>query len=107
MAEPPLGGEPHTTDTARSATRPPRKRARRGRAAKIEAKARARQEAWAEGGHPNLTHPLTVDLNGPEHVLRPEGLFAQEREARRGAIPPGEPSAPSPRTARPGGKLAG
>ena len=80
---------PHTqTDNARSATRPPRKRARRGKAVKalrhIEAAANVRQQAWAEGGHPNVSQAMTTDLNGREHVYRPEGLHAEHRQERAG-----------------------
>lgn len=55
---------------------------------RIQAKARERQELWLEGGHPNKVTSLTVDLNGREHLLRPEGLFAEARQEARGA---GEP----------------
>lgn len=47
---------------------------------RIQAAARERQRAYRKGGHPNLTTRLTTELNGPEHVLRPEGLFAEARQ---------------------------
>lgn len=52
---------------------------------RIQAKARERQAAYAEGGHPNETARLGADLNGREHVMRPEGLFAEGRYESRGA----------------------
>jgi hypothetical protein len=65
-------------------------RGKRGRRARseaivrdIQATAEARQDAWVRGER-NSAARLTVDLNGPEHVLRPEGLFAQQRYERRG-----------------------
>ena len=51
----------------------------------IQAKARERQEAWAEGEQPNLTHRLSVDLNGPR------GLFAEGRQQLAGEMQPGNP----------------
>lgn len=80
---------------ARSATRPPRKRAKRGKKATterlIQTKARERQRAWAEGDRPNVTASLSADLNGPDHLLRPEGLFAKGRQEMAGEMEPGSP----------------
>lgn len=53
----------------------------------IQRKAHERQAAWAEGGHPNAVERLSADLNGPEHILRPEGLFAERRDDQRGEVP--------------------
>lgn len=65
-------------------------RGRRGRAVKraaiqrgIDAAAEERQASWRRGGEPNVTAAVTVELNGPEHVSRPEGLFAKKREVAR------------------------
>lgn len=80
--------------TARRAT--PRKRARRGKKAqtlrRINAVARERQQAYAEGNKPNVTERLTTELNGPEHLRRPEGLFAEARQEGAGEMSPGHPS---------------
>lgn len=88
--------EADTMGNARRATRPPRQRGRRGRKARtaraIEAKARERQEAYREGDRPNDTARLSADLNGPEHVLRPEGLFAEARRESAGQMAPGNPT---------------
>lgn len=66
-----------------------RRGGRRGKTAatinRIQATARARQAAWTEGQRPNDTTSLSVDLNGREHVLRPEGLFAEKRYEARSA----------------------
>ena len=74
---------------------------RRGKGAKalagIQVAARIRQRAWTEGGHPNISQPMTTDLNGRDHVYSPEGLFADRRYERSGEIPPGPPtSGPAP-----------
>lgn len=82
-------------DTLRVAGKAKRKRRKRTKAAstlrQIQAKARERQKAWAEGDRPNDTARLSVDLNGPEHLLRPEGLFAESRQEQAGQMEPGSP----------------
>jgi hypothetical protein len=57
----------------------------------IQAKAGQRQRAWAEGDQAYLTARLSADLNGPEHLLRPEGLFADGRQEMAGEMEPGSP----------------
>lgn len=58
----------------------------------IQRKAEERQVAYAAGGRPNETARLSVDLNGPEHLLRPEGLFAEGRQQQAGEMAPGNPT---------------
>lgn len=78
----------------------PRKRGRRGGrrrgksqtiARQINAAAEQRRRAYAEGEQPNLTQKLTTDLNGREHVMAPEGLYAAGREEDAGTMEPGRP----------------
>jgi hypothetical protein len=82
-------------DTPRVAGNAKRKRRKRTKSAstirQIQAKARERQQAWAEGDQANLTARLSADLNGPEHLLRPEGLFAEGRREMAGEMAPGSP----------------
>jgi len=82
-------------DTLRVAGNAKRKRRKRTKSAstlrQIQAKARERQKAWAEGDQPNVTARLSADLNGPEHLLRPEGLFAEGRQEMAGEMEPGSP----------------
>jgi len=88
--------EADTMGNARRATRPPRRRARRGKKAKtlraIQETAAQRQRAWRDGERPNETARLSADLNGPEHLLRPEGLFAEGRQQQAGEMEPGSPT---------------
>jgi hypothetical protein len=58
---------------------------------RINAAARDRQKAWAEGEQPNVTERLSTELNGPSHLLRPEGLFAESRKESAGEMQPGNP----------------
>lgn len=76
------GAPPLPTDTARSATRPPRRRAPRGHRARIlrdvEHAATARQVAWSEGSQPETTERLTSEL---------DELYGEVRDTRRGVVP--------------------
>lgn len=82
-------------DTRKVAGEAKRKRRKRTKSAstlrQIQAKARERQQAWAEGDQPYVTARLSADLNGPEHLLRPEGLFADGRRELAGEMEPGSP----------------
>jgi hypothetical protein len=82
-------------DTLRVAGKVKRKRRKRTKSAstlrQIHAKARERQRAWVEGDRPNDTARLSADLNGPEHLLRPEGLFAEGRQEQAGEMEAGNP----------------
>jgi hypothetical protein len=87
-------------------------RGRRGRNARVEAIVRDIQQASsqrreARAQHrPNDAARLAADLNGRDHVLRPEGLFADLRDERSGTIPAGRRQAgptPEDRPGRNGG----
>lgn len=75
---------------ARSATRPPRKRARRGRQARIlrdiNDRAAERQGAWLETGQRDLTDALTRKLDRDFQNLR-----TADREDYANGTPEGEP----------------
>lgn len=59
-----------------------RRREARRLAERIDKFARERQRAWTETGQAARTERLSVELNGPEHVMRPEGLYAELRGQR-------------------------
>lgn len=83
-------------DTPRVDGKAKRKRRKRTKSAttlrRINAAARERQEAYAEGNKANVTQRLTTELNGPEHLRRPEGLFAEARQEGAGEMPAGRPT---------------
>jgi hypothetical protein len=68
-------------------------RGRRGRAAveaaitrDIDRASSDRRGALAEGRRNDVAR-LSADLNGRDHFLRPEGLYARLRDTRKGEIP--------------------